>query len=105
VVTDACIVTGHPDTTDTGFAVVTTPQRRRAPLKEEADDYPHVVVCAGRVRAINCRDNMQWIVQCHHGGRWRGCSYCRARKALIRCASDLSPDVLMQLEALPEWHP
>jgi hypothetical protein len=30
-------------------------------------------------------DELQWILQCQHGNRWRDRSFCCTREALIRC--------------------
>ena len=35
---------------------------------------------------IDCRDNIQWIVQRRDGANWRGLSFCRTRVVLIRDA-------------------
>ena len=84
--------------------------------RETDETYP-VIAKVGKVRVINCKDNLQWIVQKRRGGQWHGLSFCRTREVLIRDVrrrlrereSDPLPPVpahaLVILQALPEWHP
>jgi hypothetical protein len=73
---------------------------------EEDDDYAGGIITSdGDVRVINCKDNIQWIVQHRKGEVWRSRSFCRTRAALIRCANGLSPHALAALWTLPEVHP
>ena len=89
----------------TGFGAPATVLSRRKRLREDADDYRHIIVqIDDRRRVIDCQDHIQWIVQLWNGGRWRGRSYCRTREALIRC-SNAKGDSLAIIRALPEWHP
>ena len=51
----------------------------------EADDaYPTLVALEGRARVINCKDNMQWVLQRRRGEQWSAVAFCRTRDALIR---------------------
>ena len=84
---------------------------------ESAEAYPHVIVrLSHKVRVINCKDAMQWLVQTVGGGKWNGLSFCVTREALIRDAcrrlkgsqgddAEISAEALAVLRALPEWHP
>ncbi len=67
-------------------------------LREEDNDYLHVVARVDETtRVIECRNQMQWIVQRRVGNRWRGFWFCRTKEALLRgCAAH--PD----LAALPD---
>lgn len=84
---------------------------------ETANHYPAIVYLSDRVRVINCRQNMQWIVQRDQGeGKWYGASFCVTREALIRDSrrrlrgydgpgAEIPFHALAILRALPEWHP
>jgi hypothetical protein len=71
---------------------------------ESSDQYPRVVVVLGaKTRVIECKDGLQWIVQQKTGGGrdpWRGISFCRTKKALVRLAGP-HPVLL----GLPDWFP
>lgn len=79
--------------------------------RESDEDY-RAIVCRlnARWRVIECRDRIQWIVQCAkrsgHRMAWRGRSYCRTRSALIRAcaqsAGEIEPLSLANLHQLPE---
>ena len=85
--------------------------------RETDATYPVVVRVSDKVRVINCKDDLQWIVQKRDGGHWKGVSLCRTREVLIRDVrrrlrereSDplppVPPDALAILQALPQWHP
>jgi hypothetical protein len=83
------------------------------PAHESDDLYPTIALLGPALRVINCRDNMQWIVQRREnsGGKgWRGLSFCCTRDALIRDAKrrlggPIPADALAILRSLPEWHP
>ena len=53
---------------------------------------------------INCRDDIQWIVQVWRKPQWRNISFCRNRDVLIQ-RSGATGDALETLRALPEMHP
>ena len=77
--------------------------------READDSYPGIVMISDKVRVVNCKDDMQWIVQRRSGDQWRAMSFCRTRKVLIRDArrrndDELSPSALAILEALPDRH-
>jgi hypothetical protein len=82
------------------------------PVSESNDAYPNFRL-NGRWRVIECRDGLQWILQVRNRTEtvardaWRGRSYCRTRKALIRCcghyAGVIDPAGVRALGALPEW--
>lgn len=79
---------------------------------ESAEFYGHVVArLNARWRVIECKDQIQWILQRRdagrsHGARWRGQSYCLTRAVLIRLCGSLDeasdPNALRTLEALPD---
>ena len=72
---------------------------------ETSDAYPHVVVDFGDGRrVIECAAGLQWILQKRlNGGQypWRGQSFCRTKKALLRCAGRSHP----LLDGLPDRFP
>jgi hypothetical protein len=59
-------------------------------------------------------DPLQWILQRKKGNPrnknsgWRGRSFCRTRKALLRCIREYCGEVdvgaLARVKSLPEWH-
>jgi len=60
-------------------------------------------------RVIDCKDQIQWIVQRLRGDQWHGLSFCRTREALIRDAKrrlgeDIPGVALKALLSLPEMH-
>lgn len=82
---------------------------------EASTDYRDIVVTLNKTtRIINCRHNIQWIVQTLTGGRWRSRSFWRRRDALIDRldfeASQGNTDYVLTaenrkaLEALPRIH-
>jgi hypothetical protein len=83
---------------------------------ESSDNYSDfVAVLNPKRRVIRCRDGIQWILQCANRAEtvardgWRGRSYCRTKKALIRVcdahAGLIDPDGRAILAGLPEWFP
>lgn len=74
--------------------------------KESHDNYYGVIVRRGRFRVVLCRDGIQWIIQKAkmNGPQlcWRGSSYCRTKKALIRNWSQLNAGPAPELDLLPE---
>jgi hypothetical protein len=72
------------------------------------DTYPALVYLTNKVRIIECRDRLQWIVQRRRSvcpNSWRGVSFCRTREALLRCAGRGDPAAVARLRALPERFP
>jgi hypothetical protein len=72
------------------------------------DTYPALVYLTERVRVIECRDRLQWIVQRRRSvcpNSWRGVSFCRTRESLLRCAGRGDPAAMARLRALPEHFP
>jgi hypothetical protein len=54
-----------------------------------ASGNPALVYLTDRVRVIECRDRLQWILQCRRSvcpNSWRGVAFCRTRESLLRCA-------------------
>ncbi|RWQ60285.1 hypothetical protein [Mesorhizobium sp.] len=82
---------------------------------ETSTDYRDVVVTLNKTtRIINCRHDIQWIVQTLSGGRWRSSSFWRRRDALIdrldfeashgNTGYALTAENRKALEALPRIH-
>lgn len=84
------------------FTLTAIPKPR---LREESDNYPHVVTLLNdNRRVIRCRDGIQWIVQQRIGSRWRSQSYCRSKAGLMGCVgTEISDMALAVLKALPNW--
>ena len=75
-------------------------------MRESDTNYPEVIcILSDRIRVINCRNNIQWILHKSdkNGRRWRGLSYHLHRSSLIRDAKKQGVDTT-PLEALPERH-
>jgi hypothetical protein len=81
---------------------------------ESAQSYSRLVaVLNGKWRVIECRDDIQWILQSRNTqkslstGVWRAHSYCRTRETLLRvCAAragKIDPTAAAVLAALPDW--
>jgi hypothetical protein len=70
--------------------------------RESDDAYPAVVQLDAKTRVINCRDNIQWILQRKRGDQWYGIAYCRIRDALIREAKRQLGLATEPLNALPQ---
>lgn len=65
--------------------------------REGVSDYIFVIkVFSNDCRVVECRDNMQWIVQRWTGNRWRGERFFRTKAALVKyvCSLGLSVDDL-----------
>jgi hypothetical protein len=58
-----------------------------------------VISREGDLRIVDCRDDIQWIVQRLTGGRWRNKSFHRTRASLIQRYGPLE-----MILALPEHH-
>ena len=69
--------------------------------RESDDPYPVVVQLDAKTRVIDCKDNIQWILQRRRGVQWHGVAYCRTRDALAREAKRLGY-VSEALNALPQ---
>jgi hypothetical protein len=48
-----------------------------------------VISREGDLRIVNCRDDIQWIIQRFNGGQWRNKSFHRTRQSLVRCYGPL----------------
>jgi len=73
--------------------------------RESDDSYPRVVIrLSAKLRVIECRDGIQWILQRCKGGQWRGFSFHRDREVLIARCGPISSDALALLRALPPFH-
>ncbi len=82
------------------------------PVGEESDHYPRVVIrwdypCGRSTRIIECRNQIQWIVQHRSGTRsgspvWRSKSFCRTHDALQRILPDKADEIA---SLLPERFP
>ena len=68
--------------------------------RQESDEsYEGVISREGDLRIVNCRDDIQWIVQRLTGGRGRNKSFHRTRASLIQRYGPLE-----MILALPEHH-
>ncbi|RLP23895.1 hypothetical protein [Mesorhizobium sp. YM1C-6-2] len=84
--------------------------------KESAPDYRDVVVqISPAARIINCKDNIQWIVQTLKGGRWRSENYWTWRNPMLahleirdehwgETEFVLTSETRNAIEALPDRH-
>jgi hypothetical protein len=85
-------------------------RRRERYELESYDEYARVVVNLGdKLRVIECKDSIQWIIQRitaqSLGSRqWRGISFCRTKEALLRYART-GPGENAILDALPDRFP
>ena len=73
-------------------------------LSEQQEDYPYVVVnIRTHFRLIECRDNIQWILQRRDKNkeRWRGISYFMFKKSMVRVFDEHGLDTDL-LDTLPE---
>ncbi len=85
------------------------------PNRREGDEaYSKViVVITDRIRIVECRDGIQWILQKRVSAKtatkaqWRGLKYHRSREdlitGLVRLKLHLTPEQLAVLRTLPEW--
>jgi hypothetical protein len=75
--------------------------------RSESDDAYPCILRRRRVRVIQCREDIQWIVQVRYGNRWRNVSYHRDREALIeRCRlQGIDQVALAELSKLPMFKP
>ena len=76
-----------------------------APSVREKDCGYIGVICHlnDRCRVINCKDDLQWVVQRLDGAYWRGVSFHRDRAVLI-VRSGATGAALDVLRSLPEQH-
>lgn len=75
-------------------------------MKETDHYYSNIVQqLTSNLRVINCRNNLQWIVQLkdRHGSRWRNISYHRERSSLIRLVNSMGVNTAT-LDRLPEHY-
>ena len=73
-------------------------------LSEQQQDYPYVVVnIRTHFRLIECRDNIQWILQRRDKNinRWRAFSYCKLKKSIVRIFDEHGLDTGL-LDTRPE---
>ena len=73
-------------------------------LSEQQQDYPYMVVnIRTHFRLIECRDNIQWILQRRDKNkeRWRAISYFMFKKSMIRVFQEHGLDTDL-LDTLPE---
>lgn len=69
--------------------------------RETDDDYGHVVEQLGpKHRLIECKDNIQWILQEYIGKTWRNQNFLTSREGVIRRCSGL-PNA-DRLDGLPQ---
>src|SRR4029453_12993158 len=68
-----------------------SPQEEETPAaatvygRQESDEsYEGLISREGDLRIVDCRDDIQWIVQRLTGGRWRNKSFHRTRASLIQ---------------------
>lgn len=76
-------------------------------VREEANDHSRVVLRwdfseAKATRIIECRNQIQWIIQYKSGMRggqpsWRPRSYCRTRQALERLLPGMAEEIAAAL--------
>ena len=80
---------------------------------ETADDYAGIVAFLNSDwRVVECRDQLQWVLQRRGSPKtsrrddWRGRAHCRTAEALRRCTREhagiIDPAALAVLFALPE---
>ena len=85
------------------------PAPKRSRLAETSDVYPAVVVYLNeRMRVIECRHGLQWIVQRRRSvcpNSWRGMKYCRTKEVLMRCVGTADGAAMDILRALPDLFP
>jgi hypothetical protein len=67
--------------------------------RETDESYEGVVSREGDLRIVNCRDDIQWIVQWLRGGQWRNKSFHRSRLSPIQRYGPL--EIML---SLPEHH-
>ncbi len=72
--------------------------------RKRDETYPVLVRLDDNSRIINCRDDMQWILQRRTGPAWRSVSYFRNRDVLIE-RSRAQGEALASLRVLPAMHP
>jgi hypothetical protein len=89
-----------------------SPAPTQVPASQREDDEGYGGVIAQldeQTRVVECADSIQWILQRRSGVKWRNCSFCQSRAALLRNIRekrerwgeiDVTP-----LLSLPEWHP
>jgi len=80
--------------------------------QESSQNYANIIMVLGdKHRVIQCRDNIQWILQIHSGEvdgskRFRNLSYIRTRGLLIDACRSIHPDITQSelniLDRLPD---
>jgi len=98
------LVREHAETPNAAGRGVPAPSHRESDLT-----YPSLATLSDKWRVINCKDDIQWIVQRREGQHWRGVSFHLDRDVLIERALKFepaaSPEALAILRALPARHP
>ena len=72
--------------------------------KEQHQNYQFILgYLSPRFRLIECRDNIQWILQRRDKNinRWRAFSYCKLKKSIVRIFDEHGLDTGL-LDTLPE---
>jgi len=76
--------------------------------RETHDDYHLVVMSHGRYRIIECRNDIQWILQKRMSRKtssqraWQSIGYCRTKKELVRRCKLLETKLATNLHNLPD---
>ena len=93
--------------------MITTSSTKRNRRESDEAYSKGVVTLTDRLRIIECRDGIQWIVQKRVSpqtatkAQWRGLNHYRHREdlltALVRLKIDLTADQQLVLQALPAW--
>src|SRR5262245_31588284 len=75
-------VAPSPDYSETPSAALVAVPARRLGLETD-ESYPAVARLNDRWRVINCRDDLQWILQKRNGDQWHSNSYHVTRTGLL----------------------
>jgi hypothetical protein len=87
------------------FPALTTRRQSLRGIRESDDAYPVLVHISDKLRVIECRDGIQWILQTRSDNRWRDLGYHRDRDVLIERCGPISRQALAVLKALPRIKP
>jgi hypothetical protein len=87
------------------FPALTTRRQSLRGIRESDDAYPVLVQISDKLRVIECRDGIQWILQTRSSNRWRDLGYHRDRDVLIERCGLMSRQALAALKALPRIKP
>jgi len=72
--------------------------------RERDDGYPVITKLSDTVGVIECKNNIQWVLQRRRGDQWQGVAFCRTRAGLIREAKKVLEHTPEVLQTLPEHH-